>query len=70
MIGHAMLYAVLVGMPILAAATIGARFLRRHGRAERWVCVAALGLAFAAPVAMLSRRPTPQFSWAATPARS
>lgn len=57
MIGYRMLYAVAVGLPILAAAYLGAAVLRSHGRRERWIWVLALGLAFLLPSLYLTRPP-------------
>ena len=53
MIAYAMLYAAAVGLPILLAAIACSAALRRSGRPERGVWLAALGLAVALPVAFL-----------------
>ncbi|MGD8601011.1 MAG: M56 family metallopeptidase, partial [Gemmatimonadota bacterium] len=50
MIAYALLYSVAVGVPVLLAAWSLAAVLRRHGRAERWVWLSGLVLAFALPV--------------------
>lgn len=55
MILYAMLYAVAVGLPIFLAAVVSSAFLRRHGRAERGVWLAALILALTVPVIALTR---------------
>jgi TonB family protein len=55
MIAYAMLYAVAVGVPTLLATVVVAAVLRRAGRAERWVWLGGLGLAFVLPVIGLLR---------------
>ena len=53
MIAYGMLYAAAVGLPILLAAVLCSAALRRCGRAERGVWLAALGLALVFPGALL-----------------
>jgi len=53
MIAYGMLYAVAVALPVLLAALACSAALRRYGRPERGVWLAALGLALALPVAFL-----------------
>lgn len=55
MIAYVMLYTFAVGLPILLAALAVSAVLRRYGRSERGVWVAALGLAFALPLVSLLR---------------
>lgn len=55
MIAYVMLYTIAVGVPVLAAAWALAHVLRAHGRAERWVWLGALLLAFALPLTGLVR---------------
>ena len=50
---YGMLYATAVGLPILLAAIVWSGPLRRGGRPERGVWLAALGLALTLPVALL-----------------
>ena len=50
MIAYWMLYSVAVGVPVLLAVLIGASVLRRHGRAERFVWCAGMGIALLLPV--------------------
>ena len=59
MIPYGMLYAAGVGLPIFLAALVTSAFLRRHGRAERGVWVAALLLALTLPVVALTRPASP-----------
>jgi len=54
MIAYAMLYAAVAAVPVLLAAVLEAAFLRTHGRAERWVWTAALLIALALPLAVLT----------------
>lgn len=54
MIAWAMLYATIVGLPILLAVLVGSAILQRHGRAERGAWLAALVLALALPVFILA----------------
>ncbi len=54
MIGYGMLYAAAVGIPILLAAFAGAKVLRRYGKPERGIWVAALGLALVLPLAFMA----------------
>lgn len=54
MIGFGMLYAVLVGVPILLAAFAASRALRRYGHPERNVWLGALVLALVLPLAFLT----------------
>lgn len=53
MIAYWMLYAVAVGLPVLASAWLGASVLRRHGRSERWVWSGALVLTLTLPASYL-----------------
>ncbi|MGD2122228.1 MAG: M56 family metallopeptidase [Gemmatimonadota bacterium] len=54
MIGYGMIYAALVGVPILLAAFAGSRALRRYGQPERGVWLAALALALLLPLAFMT----------------
>ena len=54
MIGYAMLYAIAVGLPILLAALVFSTVLRRQGRTERAIWLAALGFALVLPVVALA----------------
>jgi beta-lactamase regulating signal transducer with metallopeptidase domain len=54
MIAYRMLYAMVVGLPVLAATLGVAAVLRRHGKAERWVWLVGLVLALALPALYLS----------------
>jgi beta-lactamase regulating signal transducer with metallopeptidase domain len=54
MIGYRMLYAALVGLPILLAAFAGSRALRRYGLPERCIWLAALALALFLPLAFMT----------------
>lgn len=54
MIAWGMLYAIAVGVPILAAVALGTAVLQRQGRAQRGAWLAALGLALALPVILLA----------------
>ncbi len=53
MIAYGMLYAAAVGLPLLLAAIACSAVLRRYGRPERSVWLAALGLALTLPVVFL-----------------
>jgi TonB family protein len=55
MIGYAMLYTVVVSVPLVAAAMFVAHFLQTHGRAERGVWVVASVATLVVPAIMLSR---------------
>ena len=55
MIAYVMLYTVAAGLPILLAALAVSAVLRRYGRSERGVWLAALVLAFALPLVSLIR---------------
>jgi len=55
MIAYVMLYSVAVATPIVLAAMLVAAVLRRYGRAERFVWLATLVLAFALPVLAILR---------------
>lgn len=57
MIAYLMLYSVAVGAPVVLASHVVAALLRRHGRAERLVWLAGLGLAVALPLAALLQTP-------------
>lgn len=54
MIGYGMLYAVAIGVPILAAVTIGSGVLQRQGRAQRGAWLGALVLALLLPLLLLA----------------
>ena len=51
---YGMLYAVAVGLPILLAAIVSSRALRRGGRPERGVWLVGLGRALTFPVVLLT----------------
>lgn len=53
MIAYVMLYWIAVGVPIVLAARVAGAMLRRHGRAERFVWVAALVLSVVLPMVAL-----------------
>jgi len=55
MIGYAMLYTMVVSVPLVATAMFVAHFLRTHGRAERAVWVVASAATLVVPAIMLSR---------------
>lgn len=62
MIAYRMLYAVAVGLPVLAACHGVAAVLRRHGKAERWVWLAGLCLLFVLPSLYLAQPVDPSSS--------
>jgi TonB family protein len=55
MIGYAMLYTIVVSVPLVAAAMFVAHFLQTHGRPERAVWVVASAATLVVPAIMLSR---------------
>jgi hypothetical protein len=57
MIAYVMLYSVTVAAPLALAAALIASMLRRHGRPERFVWLAALAFALALPLMVLLRPP-------------
>jgi TonB family protein len=60
MISSAMLYTVVVSVPVTVAAWFVARVLRSHGRAERGVWIVAIATTLIFPLFMLTRpRPAP-----------
>jgi beta-lactamase regulating signal transducer with metallopeptidase domain len=64
MIANAMLYTVLVSVPLTTSAWFLARFLRAHGRPERAVWSVALAATMLVPAFMLSRpRVAPSETW-------